>query len=206
MVRGLNAALPLSRYLSAPWLGLRTAAPILARGVPCTSHRCRIPVESHDRHPAMRQASAAARKQSARHVRHGNDFGRIQRFKPRARSSRPWLMNASNRFAEIPARIAAIVFLLPLLLAGRAHATDTNAAVPSRPRTATVATSFRIHDFMPDFWRFWTAARGRGITRQVRLWQELYVRRHQAVFDDLKQPCSDEFAPAGSSRNAIPSR
>jgi hypothetical protein len=38
--------------------------------------------------------------------------------------------------------------------------------------SAAVAT-FAIHDFTPDFWRFWDAAQNQPVEQQVRLWQQL---------------------------------
>ena len=54
-------------------------------------------------------------------------------------------------------------------------------------------TSFTIHNFMPEFWTFWSTAQGQQTDRQAQLWQDLYVAPHQAVFDDLAKPCKDEF-------------
>lgn len=59
---------------------------------------------------------------------------------------------------------------------------------PSAP-----TTKFVIHDFTPEFWQFWAAARNQPIERQAELWQQLYVAPHQAVFNDLATPCKDQF-------------
>jgi hypothetical protein len=56
-----------------------------------------------------------------------------------------------------------------------------------------VALPFTIHDFTPEFWRFWDAAQNQPTARQAQLWQELYVAPHQHVFDDLATPCKDQF-------------
>ena len=113
-------------------------------------------------------------------------------------------MSSRNTFSEVSSRLSAVVLMLPLLLVGGAQAKGAGAAVQSRPQAAAPAASFRIHDFMPDFWRFWAAARGRPLARQADLWQELYVRPHQAVFEDLAKPCKDEFAPAWARTHYLP--
>jgi hypothetical protein len=61
-------------------------------------------------------------------------------------------------------------------------------ADPSSP-----AETFAIHDFTPDFWRFWEAARNQPVEQQAQMWQQLYVAPHQAVFDDLSTACKDQF-------------
>jgi hypothetical protein len=53
--------------------------------------------------------------------------------------------------------------------------------------------TFILHDFMPEFWRFWDAARDQPLDKQMQLWRDLYVRPHQAVFDDLAVPCKPQF-------------
>ena len=113
-------------------------------------------------------------------------------------------MNSYNRPAEVTARLPAVVLMLSLLLTARAQATGESATVPSRLQAAAPAASFRIHNFMRDFWRFWAAARGRAVTIQMRLWQELYVKPHQAVFEDLAKPCKDEFAPTWARTHYFP--
>jgi hypothetical protein len=113
-------------------------------------------------------------------------------------------MNSCNKLAEVWARLSAVVLVVSLLIAARAQAQGASAIVRSRLQTAAPAASFRIHDFMPDFWRFWAAARGRAVARQALLWQELYVRPHQAVFDDLAKPCKDEFAPTWARTHYFP--
>jgi hypothetical protein len=64
-------------------------------------------------------------------------------------------------------------------------------AAPAAP-----ATTFAMHDFTPDFWRFWEAAQNQPVDRQAQLWQQLYVSRHQAVFDDLATACKDQWDAA----------
>jgi hypothetical protein len=55
------------------------------------------------------------------------------------------------------------------------------------------AVPFAIHDFTPDFWRFWDAAQNQPAEQQAQLWQQLYVAPHQRVFDDLATPCKDQY-------------
>ena len=69
---------------------------------------------------------------------------------------------------------------------------------------ASPAATFAIHDFTPDFWRFWQAARDRPVAQQERLWQQLYVAPHQAVFDDLAGPCKVEYDPAWARAHYFP--
>jgi hypothetical protein len=70
--------------------------------------------------------------------------------------------------------------------------------------TAAAAATFAIHDFTPDFWRFWEAAQGQPVQRQAQLWQELYVAKHQPVFDDLAQPCEGQWNTAWFHANYLP--
>jgi hypothetical protein len=58
---------------------------------------------------------------------------------------------------------------------------------------------------MPEFWMFWTAAKDQPTDRQAQLWQDVYVRPHQAVFDDLAKPCKDEFDPEWARTKYFPS-
>jgi hypothetical protein len=53
--------------------------------------------------------------------------------------------------------------------------------------------TFAIHNFLPEFWQFWDAAHDQPLDTQMQLWQDLYVKPHQAVFDDLAIPCKPEF-------------
>jgi len=55
------------------------------------------------------------------------------------------------------------------------------------------ALPFAIHDFTPDFLRFWDAAQNQPVEQQAQLWQQLYVAPHQKVFDDLATPCKDQY-------------
>ena len=66
------------------------------------------------------------------------------------------------------------------------------------------AATFAIHDFTPDFWRFWEAARNRPAKQQEKLWQQLYVAPHQAVFDDLAGPCKVEYDPDWARAHYFP--
>jgi hypothetical protein len=72
-----------------------------------------------------------------------------------------------------------------ILLIGSSFAVRS---VPSSP-----AATFVIHDYTPDFWRFWEAAQNRPVEQQAQMWQQLYVARHQAIFDDLTTACKDEY-------------
>jgi hypothetical protein len=72
----------------------------------------------------------------------------------------------------------------------------------SAPSSAPV--TFAIHDFTPDFWRFWEAAQNQPVEQQAQLWQQLYVSRHQAVFNDLATPCKDQWDPAWSRAHYLP--
>jgi len=75
------------------------------------------------------------------------------------------------------------------------------AILPASPSTPV---TFTVHDFTPDFWRFWEAAKGRPVERQMQLWQQLYVSRHQSVFDDLAEPCKAQWNPAWTRTNYLP--
>jgi hypothetical protein len=69
---------------------------------------------------------------------------------------------------------------------------------------ATAVATFAIHDYTPDFWRFWEAAQNQPIEQQVQLWQQLNVAPHQKVFDDLATPCKDQWDAAWSRANFYP--
>lgn len=64
--------------------------------------------------------------------------------------------------------------------------------------------SFTIHNFMPEFWKFWAAAQNQPTDQQARLWQDIYVKPHQKVFNDLAEPCKDEFDPAWARARYFP--
>lgn len=55
-------------------------------------------------------------------------------------------------------------------------------SAPSSP-----AATFTMHDFTPDFWRFWDAAQNQPVEQQAQLWQELqhelFHRYHRQFFD-----------------------
>lgn len=85
-------------------------------------------------------------------------------------------------------RVAAAALLIGLSFA--AH---------SGPQSPTA--KFAIHDFTPDFWKFWKAAQGQPVERQAQLWQQQYVAAHQAVFDELAAPCNDQWDPVWSRTN-----
>lgn len=61
---------------------------------------------------------------------------------------------------------------------------------------AVAAAQFAVHDFTPEFWRFWEAAQNQPVERQTSSWQQLYVAPHQAVFDELADPCKDQYDDA----------
>ena len=69
---------------------------------------------------------------------------------------------------------------------------------------AAAAATFAIHDFTPDFWRFWETAQNQPIERQAQLWQQLYVSKHQAVFDDLAEPCKGQWNDAWLRDHYLP--
>lgn len=72
------------------------------------------------------------------------------------------------------------------------------------PALAAPAPGFTIHNFMPDFWKFWDAAKNQPVERQAELWQSLYVSKHQAVFDDLAGPCKDQYDPNWARTHYFP--
>ena len=72
---------------------------------------------------------------------------------------------------------------------------------PAQSDPPSPAATFAIHDYTPDFWKFWKAAQGQPVELQAQLWQQQYVAAHQAVFDDLAAPCKDQFDPVWSRAN-----
>lgn len=102
------------------------------------------------------------------------------------------------------ATLIVLCFIAALPPAERVWSAGISQAARSERQTAVPAASFKIHDFMPDFWRFWQAAHGQPVERRARLWQQLYVARHQAVFDDLSAACKDEFDPAWARTHYFP--
>jgi hypothetical protein len=72
----------------------------------------------------------------------------------------------------------------------------TAATSAAFPTTAPQPSTYTVHNFMPDFWAFWTVARNQPADQQARLWQQLYVAHHRAVFAELAAPCKDQFDPA----------
>jgi hypothetical protein len=70
-----------------------------------------------------------------------------------------------------------------------------------RSSVAAAAVTFAIHDFTPDFWRFWEAAQNQPVEQQAQLWRQLYVTPHRPVFDDLATPCKDQFDPVWARAN-----
>jgi hypothetical protein len=89
-----------------------------------------------------------------------------------------------------------------LSVAGVALLMGSFCVAQSAPSSSPV--TFSIHDFTPDFWRFWEAAQNQPVEQQVQLWQQLYVSRHQAVFDDLATPCKDQWDAAWSRTHYLP--
>jgi hypothetical protein len=85
---------------------------------------------------------------------------------------------------------------LRLSVAAAALLIGSSFAVQSAP--SSPAATFAIHDFTPDFWRFWEAAQNQPVEQQAQLWQQLYVARHQAVFNDLATACKDQWDAAWS--------
>src|SRR5205823_6095352 len=76
----------------------------------------------------------------------------------------------------------AIVVLFSVALLGLTHQS-----------ALSQTSSFKIHDFTPDFWKFWDTAHDQPLDRQMQLWQDLYVSAHQGVFNDLAVPCKPQF-------------
>jgi hypothetical protein len=74
----------------------------------------------------------------------------------------------------------------------------------AQPAPSSAPVTFAVHDFTPDFWRFWEAARNQPVEQQAKLWQQLYVSRHQAVFNDLAIPCKDQWDGAWSRAHYLP--
>ena len=86
-----------------------------------------------------------------------------------------------------------------MCVAAAALLSELSFAAQSDPPSS--ATTFAIHDYTPDFWKFWKAAQGQPVELQAQLWQQQYVAAHKAVFDDLAAPCKDQFDPAWSRAN-----
>jgi hypothetical protein len=78
-----------------------------------------------------------------------------------------------------------------LIVAAAALLIGSSSAAQAAPSSPTA--TFAVHDFTPDFWRFWEAAKNLPVEQQARLWQQLYVVPHQAVFNDLATPCKDQY-------------
>jgi len=70
--------------------------------------------------------------------------------------------------------------------------------------SSSAPITFAVHDFTADFWKFWEAAQHQPIEQQGRLWQQLYVSRHQAVFNDLATPCKDQWDATWSRTHYLP--
>jgi hypothetical protein len=93
-------------------------------------------------------------------------------------------------------------FCSRLSVAGVALLIGSFCVAQAAPSPAPV--TFAVHDFTPDFWRFWEAAQNQPVEQQAKLWQQLYVSRHQAVFDDLAKPCKNQWDSAWSRKHYFP--
>ena len=110
-----------------------------------------------------------------------------------------------RRLAAVAAGLARSVLPVAVLLASRSSVAAVTAPNQSRPPQAAASTaSFRIHDLMPDFWKFWAAAQGQPVSRQAELWQTIYVNPHRALFDDLAAACREEYDPAWARAHYFP--
>ena len=74
----------------------------------------------------------------------------------------------------------------------------------AQPSSPPAPVTFAVHDFTPDFWRFWEAAQNQPVEQQARLWQQLYVSRHQAVFNDLATACKDQWDASWARTRYLP--
>lgn len=83
-----------------------------------------------------------------------------------------------------------------VLLVGSSFAASSAPSPPAAP--------FAIHDLTPEFWRFWEAAQNQPVEQQEKLWQQLYVAPHKAVFDDLAGPCKAVYEPAWARARFFP--
>jgi hypothetical protein len=63
----------------------------------------------------------------------------------------------------------------------------------AQPIRARSNGNFTIHNFMPEFWHFWEAAKSEPPDKQMELWRSVYLKPHQAVFADLAEVCKAEF-------------
>lgn len=75
---------------------------------------------------------------------------------------------------------------------------------PGCQSTPAQTPTFAIHNLMPEFWKFWEAAHDQARDKQMQLWQDVYVKPHQAVFDDLAVPCKPQFDTAWARSNYFP--
>lgn len=109
-----------------------------------------------------------------------------------------------RRLAAAAGALSRTVLPVAVLLASRASVASVMAPNSSRPPASVAPASFRIHNLMPDFWKFWAAAQGQPVARQAKLWQALYVKPHRRLFDDLAPACKEEYAPAWARANYFP--
>ena len=61
-----------------------------------------------------------------------------------------------------------------------------------------------VHNFMPDFWSFWSAASNKSPKEQQKSWQTLYIEPHAAVFADLARPCTNDLNDATLQKEYFP--
>jgi hypothetical protein len=62
----------------------------------------------------------------------------------------------------------------------------------------------RIHNLMPDFWRFWNAAQDQNPPRQLELWRSSYIQPNSALFADLAAPCAKHFSDGALETDYFP--
>ncbi|WP_158821321.1 hypothetical protein [Granulicella sp. S156] len=61
-----------------------------------------------------------------------------------------------------------------------------------------------VHNFMPDFWSFWSAASNKSPEEQRKSWQTLYIEPHAAVFADLAKPCAKHLNDVALQKEYFP--
>lgn len=70
--------------------------------------------------------------------------------------------------------------------------------------SATDSGGIAVQNLMPDFWRFWRAARDRTPAAQLRLWRSLYQRPNSAVFADLRSACASDLQQSALEKHYFP--
>ena len=142
----------------------------------------------HDELEALAKAGLSNRQvleSATRLPAHGSGRSMIEAWLPRA-SAPTCCCCEGNPLQDIKntRRIAGVI------VGGRLYSRNE---LDSRMKAlSSAATTFAIHDFTADFWRFWEAAQNQPVEQQAQLWQQLYVAPHQAVFDELAAPCKDQ--------------